>query len=78
MKRATVSIPDDLAKAVANYVRAQDAPLPLTTVVQAALRQYLTERGYLPARKSLSINPAAQGSGRTDISKTHDRYLAAE
>ena len=78
MKRATVTIPDDLANAVDSYVRAQDTPLPLTAVVQAALRQYLTERGYLCARKPLSINPASQGSGRSDVSQAHDRYLAAE
>lgn len=78
MKRATVSIPDDLAKAVDNYVRAQDAPPPLTAVVQAALRQYLTERGYSPARKPLCIDPAPEGSGRSDVSQAHDHYLAAE
>ncbi|HXW14752.1 MAG TPA: hypothetical protein VEN79_09610 [Terriglobia bacterium] len=78
MKRATVSIPDDLAKAVDSYVQAQDSPLPLTTVVQAALRQYLTERGFLRARKPLCIEPATQGSGRSDVSQAHDRYLAAE
>ena len=78
VKRATVSIPDDLAKAVNSYVRAQDAPPPLTAVVQAALRQYLTERGYLPAQKPLCINPAPKGSGRKDVSQAHDRYLAAE
>ena len=78
MKRATVSIPDDLAKAVDTYVQAQEAPPPLTAVVQAALRQYLTERGYMRARKPLRINPAARGSGRRDVSQAHDRYLAAE
>jgi pantothenate kinase-related protein Tda10 len=78
MKRAAVSIADDLAKAVESYVRAQDAPPQLAAVVQAALRQYVAERGYLPARKPLCINPAPQGSGRSDVSQAHDRYLAAE
>ena len=77
MKRATVSIPDDLAKAVDSYVGTQEAPPPFTAVVQAALRQYLTERGYLRARKPLRINPATRGSGRRDVSRAHDRYLAA-
>lgn len=77
MKRATVTIPDDLAKAVESYVRAQDAPPPLTAVVQAALRQYLTERGYLRTGRPLRINPAASGSGRHNVSQAHDRYLAA-
>ena len=33
-----MTLPDDLAEAVDNYLRAQEAPPALTTVVQAALR----------------------------------------
>jgi hypothetical protein len=44
--------------------------------VQAALRQYLSERGFLRVRRSLAITPAAKGSGRRDVSQEHDRYLA--
>jgi hypothetical protein len=76
MKRATVTIPDDLADAVDRYVRAQEAPPALTAVVQTALRVYLTERGYLRAAKPLRIHPAPRGSGRRDVSRAHDRYLA--
>ena len=76
VKRATVTIPDDLAAAVEGYVRAQEAPPPLTAVVQAALRQYLTDRGYLRERGRLRIKPAPRGSGRRDVSQAHDRYLA--
>ncbi len=76
MKRATVTIPDDLAKAVERYVQAQEVPPPLTVVVQTALRQYLTERGYLRTRRRLRISPAPRGSGRQDVSQHHDRYLA--
>ena len=77
MRRATVTIPDDLARAVESYVRAQEARPPLTAVIQAALRQYLTERGYLRAAGTLRITPVRRGSGRRDISVRHDRYLAA-
>lgn len=77
MKRATVTIPDDLAEAVETYIRAQEAPPPLTAVVQAALRQFLAERGYLRAGAPLRIKPARKGSGRHDVSRAHDRYLAA-
>lgn len=77
MRRATVTIPDDLAAAVENFVRAQEARPALTSVVQAALRQYLMDRGYLRARGPLQINPARRGSGRRDASQAHDRYLAA-
>lgn len=76
MRRATVTIPDDLAAAVDSFVRAQEARPALTAVVQAALRQYLTERGYLRARGPLHISPARRGSGRRDVSQAHDRYLA--
>jgi metal-responsive CopG/Arc/MetJ family transcriptional regulator len=76
MKRATMTLPDDLAEAVENYLQAQEAPPALTTVVQAALREYLGERGFLRKRRSLKIRPAKQGSGRSDISENHDLYLA--
>jgi hypothetical protein len=76
MKRATMTLPDDLAKAVNEYVRAQEVPPALTTVVQAALREYLRERGFLRAYKPLKITPAEKGSGFTDGSLNHDRYFA--
>jgi hypothetical protein len=78
MRRATVTIPDDLDEAVQNYVRAHDAPPALTAVIQAALRQYLLDRGYLRPSGPLRITPARNGSGRRDISRLHDRYLAAK
>jgi len=79
MKRATVTIPDDLQKAVDNYVRSQEAPPPLTAVVQAALREYLEHRGYLRRTvRFLRITPAIKGSGRSDVSLDHDRYFANE
>ncbi len=75
MKRATVTIPDDLADAVESYVRDQEAPPPLTAVVQAALRQYLSQRGYLRNTGPFRLTPARHGSGHRDISQEHDRYL---
>lgn len=76
MKRATMTLPDDLAEAVVNYQQAHEAPPTLTTIVQAALRQYLGERGFLRVRQPLEITPAGKGSGRRDVSRDHDRYLA--
>jgi Arc/MetJ-type ribon-helix-helix transcriptional regulator len=79
MKRATVTLPDDLEKAVDSYVRCQEAPPPLTAVVQAALREYLAERGYMQAAaRPLRITPARKGSGRRDVSRAHDRYLSKQ
>jgi hypothetical protein len=76
MKRATMTLPDDLAEAVESYQQAQEAPPSLTTVVQAALRQYLGERGFLRKHRTLIITPAKKGSGRQDVSQRHDHYLA--
>ena len=76
MKRATMTFPDDLAEAVENYQQAQEAPPSLTTIVQTALRQYLGDRGFLRARRTLAIRPAPKGGGRRDVSQNHDSYLA--
>jgi hypothetical protein len=74
MKRATMTFPDDLAEAVENYVRSQETPPALTTVMQAALREYLRERGFLRSYRPLRLRPLGN-SGRTDVSINHDLYL---
>jgi metal-responsive CopG/Arc/MetJ family transcriptional regulator len=74
MKRATLTLPDDLAQAVDEYVQAQEAPPALTTVMQTALREYLRERGFLRTRRPLKISPKGN-SGRSDVSENHDLYL---
>jgi len=74
MKRATVTLPDDLAEAVDQYVRAQEAPPALTSVVQTALREYLQERGFLQTYRPLRLEPLGN-SGRSDVSTNHDLYL---
>jgi len=74
MKRATVTLPDDLAGAVDNYLQAQEAPPSLTTVMQTALREYLRERGFLRGYRPLKITPKGN-SRRSDVSQNHDLYL---
>ena len=74
MKRATVTLPDDLAEAVESYTRAQNVPPALTAVVQTALREYLRERGFLHTYRPLKLGPLGN-SGRSDISVNHDLYL---
>jgi hypothetical protein len=74
MKRATVTLPDDLAEAVESYTRTQNIPPALTAVVQAALREYLRERGFLRTYRPLKLEPLGN-SGRSDISVNHDLYL---
>lgn len=78
MRRATITLDDELEDAVEAYQRAQDAPPPLTAVTNAALREFLEERGFLTpvARRSFRITPAERGSGATDVSARHDEYVA--
>lgn len=77
MKRATITLPDDLEQALERFVDEQAIPVQLTAVVQAAVREYLGERGYLPSATRLRIRPAKQGSGQNDISVAHDQYLSS-
>ena len=76
MRRATITIDKEVAQALEAYVRDQEAAPALTAVVQAALRSFLAERGYLPARRRPKITPAPRGSGKSDISVEHDKYFA--
>jgi len=78
MKRATITLPDELERALEAYRRSQDLPLPLTAVTQAALREYLEKRGFLPptSGRTFGITPGGRGSGKRDVSREHDRYLA--
>lgn len=70
-----MTFPDDLAKAMDDYLQSQEAPPALTTVMQAALREYLRARGFLREFRPLKITPAKKGSGRSDVSQNHDLYL---
>lgn len=70
-----MTLPDDLAKAVDSYRKAQETKPALTAVVQAALREYLRERGFLRTYRPLKLTAVGR-SGRTDVSIEHDAYLA--
>ncbi len=76
MKRATITLPNEIEEALEAYRNDQEIPPALTAVAQAALREYLAERGYLRPARSLRITPAEKGSGTSDASIEHDRYLA--
>ena len=76
MKHTTITIPDELQRALTAYCQDQEIAPTLTAVMQEALRDYLAERGYLPPARPLRISPAEQGSGKGDVSTAHDRYLA--
>lgn len=75
MKRATITIGDDLEKALRAYIRQQEVRPALASVVQAALREYLAGRGLAASGSKFSITPAKRGSGKSDVSDRHDRYV---
>ena len=70
-----MTLPDELATAVEQYRQAQENRPALTTIVQAALREYLAERGFLRKYRPLKLT-AVGDSGRSDVSENHDLYLA--
>ncbi|MBI3698107.1 MAG: hypothetical protein HY238_25130 [Acidobacteria bacterium] len=76
MRRATITLPDDLDAALNSYIRQQDVGPALTALVQSALREYLATRGYLVPARRLRISAARKGSGKKDLSVEHDRYFA--
>jgi len=78
MRRATVTIGDEIEASLDAYIRQQEAAPPLTAVVQAALKEYLARRGFAAGRGTLRITPARKGSGKRDVSLNHDRYLAGQ
>lgn len=74
-----ITLPDRLAEALDAYIRDQEISTSTTDIVQAALEQYLTEKGYLPnIKKHLRITPATDGTGYRDTSINHDSTLAEQ
>jgi Arc/MetJ-type ribon-helix-helix transcriptional regulator len=78
MKRTTISLPDPLQAEVEQYQQDQAARVSTSALIQAAIREYLERRGYGTPRRSggFHITPAVEGSGTSDGSNAHDRYVA--
>jgi hypothetical protein len=75
MKRATMTLPDDLAEAIDQFRSAQETPPALTTLMQTALREFLQERGFMRSHRRFKLGPVGR-SGRSDVSQNHDAYFA--
>ena len=84
MKRATVTLPDDLKIRLDTYLAAQPVAPSFSKVVQTALEAFLSEhelqralreRDYRPPQGFPDF-PVFKGSGKSDISINHDAYLA--
>lgn len=78
MRRATVTIADDLEASLDAYMDQQEVAPALTAVVQTALREYLARRGFDKSNAPLRITPARKGSGTRDVSVRHDHYLTGK
>ena len=78
MKRATITISDDLEASLDAYLDQQEVTPALTAVVQAALREYLARRGFHKSAGKFNVTPARKGSGAGDVSIRHDQYLAGK
>ncbi len=83
MKRATITIPDDLEDELEAFLVSQETRPSLTGVFETALRRYLQEKGlalrqFRPPSRPLVITPAEKGSGLTDVSEKHDLYLVSD
>jgi hypothetical protein len=76
MKRATITIDDNLERALDLYVSQQKVQPTLNDVVEVALAEYLARRGSTPPTHRLHITPASPGSGQSDVSEQHDRYFS--
>lgn len=74
MMRTTIALDDETAAALQRYRDHLDVEVSVNAVVQAALRDFLSARAYLPGRRPpLQITPAKKGSGHRDTSVNHDR-----
>ena len=78
MRRATITIGDEIEAQLDAWMLRQDAAPPLTAVVQTALKEFLALRGFGAPPAKLRITPSRRGSGAHDVSVAHDRYLAGK
>jgi Arc/MetJ-type ribon-helix-helix transcriptional regulator len=79
VKRTTITLPDPLESALAEFQRDQAARASTSAVIQAAIQEFLERRGYGTASLAgaFHITPASPGSGTADASVEHDRDIAA-
>jgi predicted transcriptional regulator len=71
MKRATITLPDDLEKRLNAFIATQPAPPSLNAVVQTALEAFLEEQKWA----AYSIQPAQQPfriTAADEVSRTED------
>lgn len=80
MRRATITLPDELEAELEDWLATQPTPPSLTGILQTALRTFLREKKlealqYRPRTRPLSVTPSPHGSGHQDTSIHHDAVL---
>ncbi|MEH1913560.1 MULTISPECIES: hypothetical protein [unclassified Nostoc] len=79
MQSLNITLPDAIANALSAYIGDQEVSLPANAIVENALEEFLSQRGYLPPQKQgLRLTPASKGSGFKDTSVNHDKILAEQ
>lgn len=85
MGQITITLPPHLEAEIKEYLRSGQGNGDLSALVSDALRDYLDRRQaeleiINPGRplRTLRITPASKGSGRSDVSVNHDKYLAED
>ena len=76
MKSASVTIPDDLAEALAAYGRDMGLDADVEAAVSSALREVLIDRGYTLPFRPVRITPLHREKGPTAVSINHDDDFA--
>ncbi len=79
MRRATVTIPDELEKALDSYRRNLEFPPSLAAVMQTALKEYLRVRGYTAlAEPDTGQRPSQRPTVYEDAPTVRGEKTAAE
>lgn len=76
MKRVTITLPDDLEAAVAEFQHSQPVPPSVSAIALVAVREYLSHHGLLSLRRSLRITPVDTSTAEPTDSQDHDRLFA--
>ncbi len=76
MRRVSITLSDELEVALEAWLACQSAAPSRTAVLQAALEEFLSLRGFAVSPRKLRTTPSIRGSGTSDVSVAHDRYLA--
>jgi len=79
MRRATITLTDDLETELEAYLATQDAPPSLTALVQAALRRYLEEArpAGLATDRPYSIESTGGAGGPSEVAEAAASYGTA-